>query len=160
MTEVKYETPRLATNTYSGDELRARDHKVISDAARLLPGEHAEVVYIHMADLSKPVAIEGSIIVGLTGLRIFKLEKGNVDYVFKEDIETVSHQKGGLFAWDKVVLGLTNGKTETFGIYNGDACELFCTRLDGRGSRESLLAAHASAREAARRMLEDKIKAL
>ena len=68
--------------------------------------------------------IKNNTIIGLTNLRIFKLEKNNVNTIWLKDIAEVDHEKKGPFRWDNIVFKL-HGEEDTWNIisvYHSKAC--------------------------------------
>lgn len=86
-------------------------------------GEKLELLYVY-----------GDIYVGITNLRIIKLQPTFTGYDIYEflivSIDTVKHEKNGYFSWDKLCIVGKDGLVDTFGIYHGDACREMCAHLE------------------------------
>ena len=118
----------VAHNTVTISELFMKEIQIIHDIIKSNDDEIVQMIWSHDS-IGSNLKIEKNIIVGITNLRIFKLEKGNVFTTEFKNIKSVHVEKNGIFRWDKIVCKLVDGKCETYGIYNGDACEHICYNM-------------------------------
>lgn len=125
-------TPRITTGTAYGEYLKKDVHESITKTLALPSDEKIGVVYMRYDTFDQNFSISREIIVGITDVRIFKIETGNNNQQLISNIASVSHQKNGLFSWDKVVCRLKNGDIDTYGIYHSAACGYFCDYLKNR----------------------------
>jgi hypothetical protein len=99
----------------------------IAKEVGLSRGEEIKLFYTYSA--LKEELSRSDIIVGITNVKIFKYDKGSNSFTLRSDIKAVKHQRNGMFSWDKVEILTHSGKTETYGIYDGDTCSKFCRYL-------------------------------
>lgn len=121
---------RVAINTIDGKYLRGVDKEEINKKIQLDEKEELLFVWGETAKFEELLDLNKDTIVGITTKKLFKIEKGAVHRINRNNIKSVKHQKNGMFSWDKIEL-TTKDKNEkvTFGIYHGDACEYFCNYL-------------------------------
>lgn len=125
-------TQKITTNTALAQYLNPNVRNAIIKTLALPSNERLEIVYINSDHFDEGFDISSEIIVGITTLRIFKIERENSGYQFINNISSVSHQKNGLFKWDKIVCNLKSGNVDTYGIYHGSVCAYFCDYLKSR----------------------------
>lgn len=121
---------RVAINTIEGKYLRGVDKEEINKKIQLDDKEEILFVWSQRDKFEELLDLKEDIIVTVTTKKMFKIEKGAIHSVNRENIKSVKHQKNGMFSWDKIEL-ITKDKNEmiTFGIYHGEACKYFCNYL-------------------------------
>lgn len=117
----------VAKNTVSGADMYIEEQIMLENVLNLAQNENFEIVYSNKS-WNPELQIQDNIIVGLTNMRIFKLERGHVSITYYDKIKSVGLMKNGPFRWDKIVCTLKSNTEkvediETFGIYYKDACE-------------------------------------
>lgn len=122
--------PRIARCTILGESLPVSDLKTITGAVGFRTGENLHMLYKHSDSFGQLLSLVGEIYVGVTSERIFKLEKGRCYQTPLDQILSVRHVLGGLFAWDRVEIVLRDGKIETYGVYYGDACLTIISKIE------------------------------
>lgn len=127
-------TPKITTNTVLSYDLPSNIDGIIKKTLGLdeSTSEKLDIVYIYSGNFDENFDITKEIIVGFTSSRIFKIQDAKVDSQFISNIIKVSHQKNGMFRWDKVEVVLRTGGSDTFGIWHSDVCKYFCTYLEAR----------------------------
>jgi hypothetical protein len=123
------ENNQISINTINGDNLYYSESKQLADIIKFKERENIKVLYVYGGNFKTKINILKETIIGVTNERIFKLENGKKDYVFINDILSVTHVKNGFFSWDKIECQLKNNNTNTFGIYHSKSCEYFCNYL-------------------------------
>src|ERR1700690_1295031 len=118
-------TPKITTKTPLGDDLPKNVSGIINKTINPVTDETLDIVYIYSGNFDEGFDITKDIIVGLTSNRIFKIEEAKVESHFISNITKVSHQKNGMFRWDKVEVSLRNGGYDTFGIWHSEVCKYF-----------------------------------
>lgn len=120
----------VASNMVKACDLFVKEKETLDIILGLIEGEILEEVYSY-GGFYPILKIRNNIIVGITNLRIFKLEKGIVSVLRYRDVVSVKHERNGLFRWDKVVCQLCGegGEFDTFGVYHGDACARICNHM-------------------------------
>lgn len=133
-TEIKTvsKTTRIATHTALAQNLNPNVYNAIVRTLKLPRNEKLEIVYIHSDNFDENFNISTDIIVGLTNLRIFKIQSGNSGHQFISNIVSVSHKKNGLFSWDKLVCNLKSKEVDTYGIYHSSVCGYLCDYMKHR----------------------------
>ena len=121
----------VTKNTQEGKYLRGIEVKEIFD----LIGEkekEEEILFLWVegGKFDKVLTPKKETMVGITNKRLFKLEKGGKWIIKREIIKEVRHQKNGWLAWDKIVITLKDGRTDTIGIYDEATCQYFCNYLN------------------------------
>jgi len=106
---------------YIGVNESSEINKIISFA----PDENLIMIYFYNGR-----KISGNVLVGITNVRLFKIEKNKFDAVNLSNIKQVNHRKNDIFRWDKIECKLHNNKVETFGVYHKKACGKLCEYLN------------------------------
>lgn len=126
-------TKRITDNVALGENLKDNVRGAIEKTINIQENEKLEIVYIYNDTFDIKFNIVTDTIVGITNLRIFKIENARCDSQNLHDIVGVEHQKNGMFRWDKVICYLAkSGQQNTFGIYHADVCKYFCSYIDGK----------------------------
>ncbi len=118
----------MTDNTISGSDLDTNMTNRLNEILIFLPFEKIEIIY---SDTNKFDVddIDHTVLVGITNYRIFKLEGSDITSVFRNIIQSITHQKNGILRWDKIECHLKDG-IETFGIFHRNACAYFCEYLN------------------------------
>lgn len=115
----------LVTNTVKGYELKKTEADAINNLVELMDNEQILLLY-RDGSFDTHDILCGTIIVGLTNFRIFKIENGLAWSTFMENIKSVKHEQNGIFYWDKLICTTKTGAVNTYGIYYNDTCKYFC----------------------------------
>ncbi|CAK7995046.1 Hypothetical protein POVR1_LOCUS564 [uncultured virus] len=108
--------------------LKAHDVKFISSAAKLQPGEILEIVYLNQAHNFDHMTFN-DIIVGITNLRVFKIQDVNIVEILLTDIISIAHEHN-IICWDNMICQLTSGKSISIGIYSAACCRYMITYIE------------------------------
>lgn len=125
-------TTKIATSTALAKDLKPHIRNSIIKTLALPREERLEIVYMFVDHFDEYFDIANDVIVGVTSLRIFKIEGGKTEYQFIEKIKSVTHQKNGIFKWDKIVCNLKEGGIDTYGIYHSSVCAYLCKYIKQR----------------------------
>jgi hypothetical protein len=131
----------IAHNTIEADYLFVKELNILKTYVGFDNDEILIMIYSNN-NFDPSLEICGNIIVGLTNLRIFKLEKGVIHSTYYQDIKNVYHVKNNIFTWDKIICVLKKIRKEgepeikdekfkhdnvqSYGVYYSDACECMC----------------------------------
>lgn len=120
-----------STNIKFPDKIDKNVLTLIKNYIDIKDNEKILFVYFYLdGDFMEPIKFHKNIVVGITDKRIFKIEKGNISMVNIHEIVDISHQKNGIFRWDKVACVMKNGNVKTFGMYHANACKFFIEHLN------------------------------
>ena len=120
---------RICDCTVLGSDLRPKEVVMIRDFVKFKSDEKIESLYLDNDEFDRGFYIPGNIIVGLTNYQIFKIENAALSSALIKDIKSLYHEKNSIFKWDKIVVRLKDGRTETFGIYYEKTCAYFANHL-------------------------------
>lgn len=127
---IRSKLERYKPSLAKGSSFNPSDLVFISSAVGFLPEETLELLYRYDATFEFPLRLEGHIYVGITNVRIFKIEESKVHELALIDMKSVFHEHNGLMAWDKIkITKISDGKEVTFGICRGDTCVVMCHHL-------------------------------
>jgi hypothetical protein len=118
------EIPRVVEYTVKGKYLRPSTIESLKKYIKFEEDEQVKLLYV--ADNNfESLNIQNNIVVGLTNIRLFKIQNNKLDFVLIKDIKNIRHEENSIFSWDKIICELKNGKIETFGIYYYESCKYF-----------------------------------
>ena len=120
----------MCTNTCRGSDLHEQFIKELNSELKATSDEKLEILWSESGEFNISGINGKDVYVGVTSGRIFKIEKGGVDHALISELQSASHQKNGVFRWDKVEVKFKNGNKDTFGIKQASACEYFVNFLN------------------------------
>jgi len=127
--ERKFEIGRLGLA--KGSELSSREIQIFANFLKFTPEEKLEL----LCDSEKflfEVKLKDRIWIGVTSHRIFKVEKGEVTQQTIQNIKSITHQRNGIFYWDKLLITNNDNEVISFGIYLGEVCEIMRAHLEAK----------------------------
>lgn len=120
---------KVCEDTVRGEDLPTEHLEVLAKFLGFRSNERLELIYINLGNFTRSLSLKSDIIVGLTNLRIFRIENGHLNYSLIEDILSVEHEQNSIFRWDTLRVRLKRGDTQAFGIYFNQTCAYFCKTL-------------------------------
>lgn len=123
---------RIVHDTIDGEDLRIREANAIAKLVHFNDDEKIEKIYMFDANFEKYFEPTMKILVGITNLRIFKIDKGIVSFAMISDITNIHHIAKSIFRWDQLVCTLKDGTTIEFGIYTSVTAKYFMNYLKSK----------------------------
>ena len=122
---------RVAKSTVIGSQLRTAEFQLIRNFVSFQPGEELLILYLDGDEFDAPFFIGGNVFVGVTNMRVFKIEHNMVDSTLLKSIRRCTHQSNGVFKWDKIFCELDGSERNTFGIRHADTTSYFVHFING-----------------------------
>ena len=122
-------TRRIAPKTLRLDQLRGTDIRFLREHINFLDGEQIIMIYSYNNAFDPLINVNNDTLVGITNLRIFKLENGVFWATNLCNIKQIIHVENGWFRWDKIECICNDDSIETYGIYEKITCAYFVKYL-------------------------------
>ena len=138
----------VTINTIEGNHVTQKNfnsyNKALKDAKKemIIPsnGEKIELVWAYNG--SYDYNDKDNIVVMVTNKRIIKLDKNNITDLNISNIKNITIEKTNAFHWDKLLCVKDDFTTETFGIFNKEACNFFWDHLNKKITSKNLVSTY------------------
>lgn len=120
---------RICEGTMEGKDLRESAVRLISEEVGFLEGETIDILWMEADEFEELFVIPDNVFVGLTNMRIFKIDKGSLSCRLLSEIVDAKYEDRGPFYWDKIIVRYKKSEVnKSFKVDNTLHDDTFCIR--------------------------------